>query len=514
MLRNIIQGYVLLVILAAIVHAETFTCSCTPSELENLISQATDGDTINIAPGVHNWNNAGDNGVVIDKAITISGGGSCDNCGDTANPSGNWPVTIDIGNSENQAFVIRAGDSSEMTRITGLKFNGRTRFNYDWWSEGPGGFIVVSTDNSAEFRIDSNYFHNTAPGSSYGACQIIANTYGAYGLIDNNYMENTGSDGGMIQVHRPGYIKDGDGWESFAEPAKWGSGDFLFVEDNTFTFGCDSDPWGPGIVDSYAGGRYVMRHNYVQNGFPLTHDLSGGGWVRSGPATEIYNNIMEWSSCSCESFSSAILIRGGSFLIHNNDFIGNWQDAVRVNYGRLGGSQGNWGHCGDNPWDGSGGYPCIDQPGRLQTPATSDENSLQPQELEPVRIWSNTKDSGIGWMQNNIESIFKEGQDYYMSEDGSAMPVGYSTYTYPHPLASGGSVPVTCQDLGYVCCTDDCLQSVDAPGCTVGVCCDMCVATCVPMTVIELQQEIGKWQAGQITIVELMETIAEWKSGC
>jgi len=495
------------------VYAETFTCSCTPSELEGLIAGASDGDVIEIAPGVHSWTSAGSNGVLIDKAITISGGGSCNNCGETSTPTGNWPATIDIGNSENQVFVLRAGESSEIARITGLKFSGNTHFIYDWWSEGPGGFIVVSTQNFAEFRIDNNHFHNTASGSSYDACQIIANTYEAYGLIDNNYMENVGTDGGHIQVHRPGHVKEGDGWESFAEPANWGTNQFLFVEDNTITYGCDSDPWGPGIVDSYAGGRYVMRHNYVRNGFPLTHDLSGGGWVRSGPATEIYDNILEWSPCSGESFASAILIRGGSFYIHNNDFIGSWQDAIRVNYGRLGGSQGNWGQCGNNPWDGPG-YPCIDQPGRLQTPATDNENNLQPQELEPVRIWSNTKDSGIGWMQNNIGSIFEENRDYYFSEDDGAAPSGYSTYTYPHPLATGLDPVETCQDLGHECCIDDCLQPVDAPGCIVGVCCDVCVAACVPMTVVELQQEIDSWKAGDISISGVMQAITEWKVGC
>ena len=253
----IIVLVLLLLSLHTLVLSATYTCgtngvdnSCTPSKLDNLIDAASDGDKINIASGNHSWASAGSAGILVDKRITISGGGSCKNCGDKAIPSGNWPATIDIGNSQNQVFRIRCpkNGNPNIVRISGLKLYGQTRFAYDWWSDNPGGFIVVSTKNYAKYRIDNNYFRNTATGASYDACQIISNNDHTYGLIDNNFMYNEGADGGMIQCYKSGASTDG--FEAYAENPNWGTDNFLFVEDNTFYYACEVGytSWDPGLL--------------------------------------------------------------------------------------------------------------------------------------------------------------------------------------------------------------------------------------------------------------------------
>ena len=89
-------------------NSDTYMCgingvdnSCTPAELANLISSGNDGDTINIAEATHSWTTY----VTIDKAVTISGGGICTNCGETDSPFGNWATRLQI--NRNTAFEIQ-----------------------------------------------------------------------------------------------------------------------------------------------------------------------------------------------------------------------------------------------------------------------------------------------------------------------------------------------------------------------------------------------------------------------
>ena len=89
----------------------------------------------------------------------------------------------------------------------------------------------------------------------------------------------------------------------------------------------------------------------------------------------------------------------------------------------------------------------LDQPGRGQsdlisgvppTPATWPHNAL-----EPVRIWGNTL--GPNWGNGNgISKVtawpnMQSGVDYCQSDDNSCALVGYTPFTYPHPLVGGAS---------------------------------------------------------------------------
>ena len=83
-----------------------------------------------------------------------------------------------------------------------------------------------------------------------------------YGVDDHNLFECNGTNVSHIIQHSSwGGLNDGHG--SWADYPYYGSDKFWFLEDNTIK-GSGSVATSGG-VDSSEGGRYVARHNYVQN---------------------------------------------------------------------------------------------------------------------------------------------------------------------------------------------------------------------------------------------------------
>lgn len=415
--------------------------SCTPSGLTSLIGNASDGDTVVVAPGVHNFTSG--TPVVINKRITITGGGSCAGCG-TNSPAWSGNVQLNTGTSNAFRVDVRSPGTG-IVRITGMHFVGAPGFTYHWWdgdgSALPSGFFSAFSSNQAYYRIDNNRFDSTTAHNGG-----FLNTPG---VVDKNIFESDQIEGHMLFVQD--YRTDGNGDAAWAEPTVYGGGlvnRWVFIEANTFIRPAGQVIFESSVVDTYAGGRYVFRNNYVRNGWILNHDKSGGGNTRSGVAFEVYGNTFNFESQV--GFQSAMYLRDGSMLYYNNNHVGYWQAFVKFWNRRINEAQGNWGVCdGLQPWDkniGPGGRLCADQVGTGRANGMGRLNT-QPQAALPVRIWNNSGVAtggcaGAGQHNNKIcntgATTIIDGTDYIFSDDGSAAPSGYSAYPYPHPLTVGG----------------------------------------------------------------------------
>ena len=435
---------------ASIALAATYTCgtsgannSCSPTGMTNLIATASNGDTIIIASGTHAFN-AG-TPVVINKRISILGGGSCSGCGTN---SSSWSGSVQLNTGSVNAFRIDVNTvASGIVRISGIHFSGAPGFTYHWWdgdgSSLPSGFFMVFSSNRAEYRIDNNWFDSTTAHNGG-----FLNTPG---VVDHNIFESDQIEGHMLFVQD--YRTDGDGSAAWAEPTVYGGGlnnRWVFIEANTFIRPIGGVIFESSVVDTYAGGRYVFRYNYVRNGWILNHDKSGGGDTRSGVAFEVYNNTFNFESSV--TFQGAMYLRDGSMLYYNNNHVGFWQAFVKLWNRRMDEAQGNWGLCnGSQAWDsndgaGPGGHRCADQVGTGKTNGLGRINT-QPQQALPVRIWNNsgTASGGCaGTSQHNNKicnanaTSIIDGIDYIFSDNATAAPVGYIAYSYPHPLTNGG----------------------------------------------------------------------------
>ncbi len=336
-------------------EAATYTCgtdgidnSCTSVIMANLINSAVDGDTIRIASGTHNWGSA----VLINKRITIDGGGTCSNCGTVAQPTGSWPAQINT-NGANGIFQIEV-QTPGIGRVTikGIRFYGALPVSsYGLYSPYTSySFINELPRNIADFYLGNDHFQDRGSADNYMVMSVRTMSQAATGLISNCYFDSDTANGKHIYVTRATYAEDQEspckapGQTSWSKPIVWGSGtDWLFVEDCSFyrpTIQVSPD-FGMAF-DSQAGGKIVFRHNYCYNDWIESHILSYGGWATSGVALEVYNNTTVWTKTDWQAW---LYHRSGALLYYNNNVSGNYQNVIKLSgSGRMESvNLGNWG---------------------------------------------------------------------------------------------------------------------------------------------------------------------------
>ena len=129
-----------------------------------------------------------------------------------------------------------------------------------------------------------------------------------YGVINENVFHINGA-------HEPFYFTQprwngedfGNG--SWADFPYFGSGKFVFAEDNTL--------YGDGGgVDNMNGGRWVMRHNFFQNCVISGHGTESGP-QRGNRADMWYNNIFDFTDGSRNNGQR----RSGNEIVHDNAWI-------------------------------------------------------------------------------------------------------------------------------------------------------------------------------------------------
>jgi hypothetical protein len=266
-----------------------------------------------------------------------------------------------------------------------------------------------------------------------------------------------------------GGTQDG-GAAAWGRPLAFGTAAAVYIEDCTFDFAKYAA--GVSVCDSFAGGRYVFRHNRVKNIDFGNHDACVNQ-QRGTFSWEIYDN--EFNYTGNEKWYVA-KHRGGTGVLFNNKFRseGGWEVANPVgitNYRSRnpltcqtvwatpcnGGTQEKM--CSDasrqctknsdcpagatciqidGNQDGTG-YPCRDQIG-ITGPTI--------QVSAPAYEWNNYQCKGslscdpVLNVDFEVYGIFygnplQAGRDYH---NDTQMP-GYIPYTYPHPLVTDNPAP-------------------------------------------------------------------------
>jgi hypothetical protein len=252
-------------------------------------SQAHNGDTITLPAGILHWTT----GVTISKAITLQGAG----VGATVLRDG-------VQSGQLIQVTLAAGN---LTRITGIEFQdgGRTNRASDILR------VVGSNTDGSKFRFDHCKLNNLNGASVFDT---------VIGVIDHNafVIDRTGL---PINIYDSYWNARTLGDGSWAAPTAFGSSQFLFIEDNTFTHG---DPYQKGITDSYGGGRFVVRHNNIFNGLIANHGTESTGRARGGRAMEVYDNT--FTGTDLNRFVGDV--RSGGVLFHDNTISGYWGNSA------------------------------------------------------------------------------------------------------------------------------------------------------------------------------------------
>ena len=146
-------------------------------------------------------------------------------------------------------------------RLTGFTF----RYGSATTHADNGGVHLMGTCPSA--RIDHCHFD-----------QLYANpfimTHGQiYGVVDHCVLDERPRSQ-TFQVYHDGWGGHAHGDGSWADGSYFGSEKFLFIEDNTFR---NANGYKSNGIDSYGGGRYVARHNYL-----VDTPIGGHGTETSG----------------------------------------------------------------------------------------------------------------------------------------------------------------------------------------------------------------------------------------
>ncbi|HZR64419.1 MAG TPA: hypothetical protein VFA85_04675 [Terriglobales bacterium] len=307
---------VLSAILAPQGRAAIYQSNGTAASVQSILNnQARNGDTITLPAGILNWTT----GVTISKAITLQGAGV-----------GTTVVRDSVQSGQLIQVTLAAGN---LTRISGIEFQDGGRTNRE-----PGILRVVgSNTNGSEFRFDHCKWNSLNGAGTFDT---------VIGVIDHNtfVMDRAGLPINIYDSYWNGRTL-GDG--SWAAPTGFGTDRFLFIEDNTFTH---SDSSQKGITDSYAGGRFVVRHNNIFNGLISNHGTESTGRPRGGRAMEVYNNT--FTGTNLNRFVGGV--RSGGVLFHDNNISGYWDNSATFtlqNFRNFYPFQPWGGADGTNAWD-------------------------------------------------------------------------------------------------------------------------------------------------------------------
>ncbi|HZR05353.1 MAG TPA: hypothetical protein VFA61_05960 [Candidatus Udaeobacter sp.] len=292
--------------------------SASQSDVAAAIASAADGDTVTIPAGRTSWTRT----LGVTKGITIQGAGV--------------GATIIKDSVQSGQLIQWTLPARYPSRLTGIEFQDGGRVNT---IDAPGGILHVdgSNTNGSTFRFDHCKWNNLNGATVFDT---------VIGVIDHNtfVMDRFGCAIYPYGSHWDGQ-NYGDG--SWHAPTNYGSSQFLFIEDNTFTH---SQHNLRGMIDAYAGARFVVRYNTIFNSLITNHGTESTGRTRGCRAMEIYNNNFDGTNLNSQLGGS----RSGGTLFHDNTisgYSGNLAAFDLQNYRNIYPFQPWGGADGTNAWD-------------------------------------------------------------------------------------------------------------------------------------------------------------------
>jgi len=443
--------------------------SCSSTDVQNALnSVAADNTTVVLPVCTSSQNVQWTTTVTYNQVYStvIQGQGTTTTPDSLGNPTAynDQTVIFDmVSNSSNATFVINTA-ANKSFRMTGVSF----LFTSSQANARNSGVINVN-GNSHSFRMDHNHLN-----AGIGFRMLNIASANVWGVIDHNLFDvANGTNVNQIEINGANWNGSNDryGDASWADLSYFGSGNFLFAENNTF-----SSPAGATAFDIEQGGRAVFRYNTLLNTRTQTHSLGHDGTTgrdRGPRAWEFYKNNVTYPA---GPFAFLMDYEGGTSLYWGNTVSG-FNTFIRVDYRRETGdtyTQGTppngWGYCGTNHgpsvWDqnlDSTGQACLDGVGRGKGdllvgntfPSVTDQvtgtQTWPNQVADPVYVWANTIASGNYFL---ADASAINNRDYYLE-----LPNISSNATF-NGTAGIGSGTLTPSSSGAY---------TNAPNCTTGV---------------------------------------------
>jgi hypothetical protein len=285
--------------------ATVYDSDGSEANVRALVDRAHDGDTITLPAGTFSWSSR----LNIKKGITIQGATTIKDAG-TDNPTIDDATIIQDDTrrtGSGRGIINVAIRSNQSFRLTGITFSPGSSTTV---AVGDGAIHLLSHDSApcTSMRIDHCHFNSLYQG------KIIWVSGWVYGVADHNVFDfSRGTFPFHIWHDTWGGASQRNGNGSWADYPWYGTGKFFFMEDNTVR----SNTRKPrSFVDTFYGGRWVARHNYLSNTIPSGHGTEGGT-ARGQRVSEFYDNTVNmtvpWGAGGQ---------RSGTSLWHDNVFIG------------------------------------------------------------------------------------------------------------------------------------------------------------------------------------------------
>lgn len=297
---------------------DVLAASCSRADVQAAVTAASEGNVVQIPAGICEWTTA----LVIGKAITLQG-------------QGIGSTVIRDGVTTSPLSLIRwTLVANKTSRMTGIEFQAGSATG-----QGDGGVTVTGNNtDSQRMRIDHCKFDHVRGFSIW--------VVGALGVADHNTFLN-----GAVQlpfyIFHPTWDGGSYGDKSWNTGPQWGTDQFFFIEDSTFTR--DTGNY-VAMLDAQQGARFVVRHNTITRSWVEAHGTESGGRGRGTRAFEVYANTF-----TGDGGGGSLLVnqRSGSSLIYDNTLTGMTQVAtIHVINERQLSPYTPWGQAdGSNVWD-------------------------------------------------------------------------------------------------------------------------------------------------------------------
>jgi len=365
--------------------------SATPHDVQAAIDRAEDGDTVLIPAGTCVWKQPVRLGTVTwekggpkttgQKHLTIQGAGI------------DQTILVDEvppcpTGTDDSLFILHTVEGKPF-RITGMTLKGGS-------TSGEKLAALRVLGSSKQVRVDHIKFDRLKTRALYVNGEI-------YGVIDHcQFITDSGKQ--AIWVGHNNWLGRNYGDGSWASPLALGTANAVYIEDNLFRA---EGAWtAPATVDSWMGGRWVFRHNHVENMTIGNHGTESSGRWRGCFSMEIYENRFHRSDPTPFAFMGHF--RSGTCVIFNNTATGTYNAFVVTDNYREFHAFVPWGACdGTSPFDLNDGVvydsgvhagpnqsPVLKVPGKNWTPnqwAGYCVHNLR--RGDSIRIRSNTADT-------------------------------------------------------------------------------------------------------------------------
>jgi hypothetical protein len=342
-------GVIIAIFIASACEAQGGTIeakSVSLADVKSAIASAREGDTVKVPAGQGSWASP----LVISKGITLQGATSISGSLSSPAVTDGTIVLDDVPRPnrgqppsnvprENQGQPTKQQQQRLPQRPPGF-FRGAAAPLHDQASGGPTqtpGIIFVQLRPDQSFRLTGFTFrYGTVAGivdkallCIKGTCPSVRVDHCHFDLLyDNPFIMTREQIYGVVdhcvfderpraltfQICHDGWGGHSHGDGSWADNSYFGSEKFLFIEDNTFR---NANGYKSNGIDSYAGGRYVARHNYLVDTPLGGHGTETSGRFRGVRAIEVYNNTFLWSLVEPRG-----QLRSGTMLQFNNVWAG------------------------------------------------------------------------------------------------------------------------------------------------------------------------------------------------